>query len=342
MSVRIKEAYGPVHACGLSGTVIRGKIESLVVPEHFRARIYRGASLGVRDRTPLFHAGEYSDAWLYGKWLHDDRPKFVEVTATDFRRGELLECRWRERARNSHWKTGIQRFEPGEFEDTRGDFKNDVFETVIVPQDATATLYDGRGHSRRFVEFKSPGRFDLDANDLSHRVSSLTFKRDDWKEIGQRLGEVRARREIGKPITLPFKATGLPGAVLHPFVNLGRTRDTETNWHVDQRVGVSATIGTGEASPVKAELTVSAETETGGGGGETKGYTEGTGISVDAAADDDGILEGFILAQLLEGTQQVFRTLENLRTGAKTQQEGEITGQLYSYEVHFEHGKGVV
>ena len=153
---------------------------------------------------------------------------------------------------------------------------------------------------------------------------------------------MRGRREIGKPITVPFKATGLAGAVLHPSVNLGRSRDEETHWHVDQRVGMSATIGTGEASPVKAEFTVSTETEAGGGGGETKGYTEGTGITVDAAADEAGILEGFILAQLLEGTQQVFRTLKNERTGATTEQEGEITGTFYSYEVHFQRGAGVV
>ena len=341
--IKVKEGNGPVYEIGLSGGVVVGGIEWIKVPEFFRARVHRGPSLGVGDYTGIFHAGSYTDAWLYSKWLQHHGPKFIEVSATAFREEELLECRWQSRARNGKWKVGIQRFEPGDFErlPPARDFLNDVFEEVTVPLDATATLYDESHKGGRFVEYKEPGVYKLKDRDLAHRVSSLTFKRDDWKEVSQRLGALRESREVGSPVTLPFKATGLPGAVLHPFVNLGRSRDTETNWHVDQRVGMSATIGTGDASPVKAEFTVSTETEAGGGGSETKGFTEGTGITVDAAANADGILEGFILAQLKEGTQQVFRTLKNERTGATTEQEGDITGTFYGYEVHFTSGKGV-
>ena len=343
--IKVKEGGGPVHDCPLGGTVITGGIQWLEVPEFFRARIYRGPSLGVRDRTAIFHAGRYDDAWLYGKWLqshHGRGPKYIQVEATAFRAHELLCCSWREKARDGKWRAGYQRFEPGDFEYVNGDFRNDVFETVEMPMDATAELWDGSHHTGRRVPFTRPGTYELEDNELDRRISSLSFKHDEWKEISQRLGEERSSREIGKPVIVPFKATGLPGAVLHPFVNLGRTKENETNWHLDQRVGISATIGTGESSPVKAEFTVSSETEAGGGGAERGGFTQESGISVDAAADDNGILEGFIRAQLREGEQQVFRTLENVRTKETTEDEGEITGQFDHYEVHFQHGKGVV
>ena len=234
-------------------------------------------SLGVGDYTGIFHAGRYNDAWLYSKWLQHGGPKYIHVDATGFRESDLLECRWWQKARNGKWKTGIQKFEPGDFEvrPPARDFLNDVFGEVRMPEDATATLWENSGNSGRYTTFERRGTYKLADYELSHRVSSLSFKRDDWKEVSQRLGELRERRELGNPISLPFKSTGLAGAVLHPTINLGRTRDEETNWHVDQRVGISATIGTGESSPVKAEFTVSTETEAGGRGRQDQGLYRG-------------------------------------------------------------------
>ena len=340
-TVVVKEGNGPKINCPVGGTVISGNIQWLKVPEYHQAIIHRGASLGVRDKTSIFYAGEYHDAWLYGRWLQQKGPKFVVVSTTGFQERELLKCGWREKARDGKFRSGFQKFEPGDFDARDGDFRNDVFETVWLPADSTAILWEDSGQSRRFVKFGSHGRHNLEANELSHRISSLTYKLDDWKEISQRLGDVISRREVGQPITIPFKSTGLPGAVLHPYVALGRTREAETNWHVDQRVGFSATIGTGESSPVKAEFTVSTETEAGGGGSKVDGYTEGAGVTVDAAADDEGILSGFILAQLLSGEQEVFRMLRNLRTHDTTEQKGVIEGQFYRFEVNFEQGKGI-
>ena len=339
--VMVKIAYGQWIECSIGGTVVRGNIEKIEVPPFYRARIFRGASLGGRDKTSIFHAGIYWDAWLYGNWVQRHGPKFIEISATEMEPHQLLTCEWREKARDGKWRIGYQRFEPGEYDVTKGDFRNDVFEKVIIPQDAQASLWEHSGQSGRFVKFDRAGERNLQENDLSHRISSLVFKHDEWKEVNQRLGDSSKRREIGNPIIVPFSGSGLPGAIIHPFVNLGRSRESETNWHVDQRIGISATVGTGEGAPVKAEFTVSSETETGGGGSKTKGYTEQSGISVDAAADSEGIVSGFIRAQLLEAQVQIFRTLQNVRTKEEYDQEGDVTGTLYSYEVHFERGAAV-
>ena len=144
MRVRVKEGNGPIHEIGLSGAVISGDIQWIEVPEFYRARVYRGPSLGVGDYTGIFHAGRYNDAWLYSKWLQRGGPKYIRVDATAFRESELLECRWWEKARDGRWRTGIQKFEPGDFEvrPPSRDFLNDVFGEVRMPEDATATLWE--------------------------------------------------------------------------------------------------------------------------------------------------------------------------------------------------------
>ena len=337
--VRIKPGNHPARTYRTGTSVIDYEVQWIEVPEYHRMVIYRGASMGVRDKTNIFHAGSYNDAWLYGKWLQRGGPKLLSIEPTGIREKELLTCIWHQNARDGKPRKGIQKFEPGDFDTRQGDFRNDVFEEVILPPDSTASLFEHSNHGGRYVKLERPGHHRLKMNDLSHRISSVVFKLDDWEEVNQKLGVVLGRNEIGQPITIPFKSNGLPGAVLHPFVNLGRTKEAETNWHLNQRVGFSATVGTGEGSPVKAEFTVSTETEAGGGGAEKKAYTEGAGVTIDAAADDDGILSGFILAQLYEGEQQVFRTLKNKRTNDTTENEGEITGQFYGFEVHFERGK---
>ena len=337
--VRIEKGSTEMKEYPIGNTVRRAPVAKIEVPEYHRMVIHRGASLGVKDKTSIFHAGIYNDTWMYGKWLHRDEPKLISVEPTGIREKELLTCIWWQKARDGRPRHAMQKFEPGDFDTRKGDFKNDVFEEVILPQDATAILFENSDHGGRYIELENPGHHILKMHDLSHLISSVVFKLDEWEEVSQKLGVVLGRNEIGQPITIPFKSDGLPGAVLHPFVNLGRTKEAETNWHLNQRVGFSATVGTGESSPVKAEFTVSTETEAGGGGAEKKAYTEGAGVTIDAAADDEGILSGFILAQLYEGEQQVFRTLKNKRTGDTTQDEGEITGQFYGFEVHFEHGK---
>ena len=335
---RVKIGNGPMVKCPIGGTVVSGNIESVHVDEFHRVVIHRGASLGVRDRTSIFHAGTYGNAWLYGKWLQQRGPKYVVVEPTAMPAHQLLLCTWAERSRDGKWRSGYQRFEPGEYGSVDRDFRNDVFETVIVPEFAVAKLWDDYGQGGRHVEFTRPGKYQLKVNDLSHRVSSVAFKHDDWEEVSQRLGGVASRREVGEPITVPFDLTGAPGIVLHPEVALGRLTEHEKSWHFDQRVGISATVGTGESSPVKVEVTATSETEAGAAGADRRAYTEESSVSVDVAADDGGIVKGFVRAQLMRAEVQIFRTLKNKRTGATIEQEGEDTGPLYAYSVHIERG----
>ena len=344
MQVRVQEGSSQWHACPIGGMVLRASIKRLDIPEHHTVRVFDGANPGARRSTAVFHAGKYVDTWLYGKWLHNNHsPKYIQVGTTELAERELLVCTWREKNRAGNWCSGFSKFGPGAYEYLDGDFdRNDVFERVYLPQDATVTLWDNARKTGDWVEYKNEGTHDLRRNDLAHRISSLEYKRDEWVEKSQRLGDMISRREIGIPISIPFKARGPAGIVVHPYVNLGASTEDETTWHLDQRVGVSATIGTGEASPVKAEFTVSAETEAGGGGRSNKQYTQETGITVDVATDSTGRADGFIHGQLLEGERQVFRDLENARTKEIITNAGEITGRFYEYEVDVEHGTGVL
>ena len=340
--VRIQDGPSHWHDCPLGGTVIRETVKTIEVPEHCKVTIFQGANEGGGRFTVPFFAGKYSDVWLYGKWLHKLGPKFVRVEAIEMDSSQMLSFIWHEKARDGRLRRGLQKFTPGEYEAGNGDFKEDVFDSVFLPEDGTVQVFDARlqGTQKRRgkTEYKSSGKHNLADRALDHRISSFNFKHDDWEIIKHRLGDLLSRHEIGKPITVPFESSGLAGAVLHPSVELGRLKEAETHWDFIQRAGIEATVGTGESSPVKAELTVKSETEAGTGGADRNTLTEGSSITVDAAADAEGILKGFILAQLMEAAVRVFRTWQNKRTKATFDQPGEIVGPLYSYKVRFERG----
>ena len=168
----------------------------------------------------------------------------------------------------------------------------------------------------------------------------IVFKSDDWKELRQRLGTARKVEDIGPPIIEPVEGHGPPGTEVELVATLQRTTSHDVEWHASAVIGESVTIKEGgDASPVSAEQTVFSQQEA--GGGETKGdeLTRGGALTIHVRTGPDGRAAANINAQPQRVEQQVWRDLENVRTGATTSIEGTLPAERYKF--HFDVTEGV-
>ena len=338
---RVKRAYKGWNKLNEGQNIHKGDIERLKVGPNEKVTVYDGANIHDKQDSVVFLAGEYQDIWTHGKWLHSDGSKLIGVEHTGFAPRELLEFVWYQRARNGSNKKAVKRFEPGEYDANKRDFPNDIFQQIIVPGNAVVEVFDGSNQSGGHVPF-SKGSFKLDDYDLNKRVSSFVYKLDEWKQISTRLGDVRNKRDIGQPVIASFEGTGTPGTQVECPVSLGQEDSNEKNWYASASITESVTVKVGgEAAPVSAEFGLSSTQEAGGGGVKVHASSQEAGIVVTAIADKNGIVKGSIIAQRYEANHQIFRKLENIRTGEITEQEGELLAQRYDFKFDFTNGNGV-
>ena len=337
---------GPKHSHNLrpgEHYVFRDRVDIVHVSEGHRVRIFEGPNEGSKKACAPFLAGSYTNAHRtaphHAKAMRDDRPKLVIVEKTGIKPRELLTLRWRdETASNRELQ---QRLEPGEWDAKDDDLRNDSVEIVEVPKNATVELYDNSGMGGDFITL-NPGWHDLHDYGLARRVSSVVFKSDDWKELRQRLGTARKVEDIGPPIIEPVEGHGPPGTEVELVATLQRTASHDVEWHVSATLGESVTIKEGgDASPVSAEQTVFSEQET--GGGETKGdeLTRGGNLTIRVRTGPDGRAAANINAQPQRVEQQVWRDLENIRTGATTSIEGTLPAERYRFRFDVTAGVGL-
>ena len=319
--------------------IYSGWMGNIEVKPFEKVTIYDGPNIDSRRKYIIFLSGKYNNLWAYERWLDNGEPKLVIVEKTGISPRELLEVSWDDKRgkRNKEIKV-IKRFEPGEYDVKNNDFRNDEIEWVKVPNNSNVVLFDNSGQGGVYVPLSS-GSFNLKQYQLDNRVSSFTYKLDEWEQISTRLGNPMERKDIGKPIVVSFKGFGPPGIEVECPVNLGNETVSEEEWHVSASITESVTIRIGsDASPVAAEIGVSSTQEAGGSNTKGNSSSNDAGIVVHAIADDTGQVKGNVIAQRFSVNYQIFRVLKNIRTGETTEQEGILPAQLYDFEFHFSNG----
>ena len=220
--------------------LFRDRVDNVHVSEGHQVRIFEGPSQGSKPACAPFLAGSYQWAHRtaphHAKAMRDDRPKLVVVERTGIKARECLTLSWRDET--DRRRTLYQRLEPGEWNASDSDFRNDSIEIVVVPPNATAALYDHQNRGGDYVEL-TPGKHRLADYGLARRVSSIVLRSDDWVELRQRLGAVRKVEDIGPPIVEPVDGNGPPGTEVELVATLQRTTSHETEWHVERHSSAS-------------------------------------------------------------------------------------------------------
>ena len=322
--------------------IFKNKIKRLVVSPYEKVTVYDGPNISDNKTNSVeFLAGNYKNLWVNARWLDNDKSKLIILSNTSFAPRELLTVLWSERDRKGKFYGASLKFEPGEYDVKHRNFRNDVIEQVIVPNNATATLFDGSNQTSGHVSL-SKGQFSLRDYDLFRKISSFNYELDEWTKISDRLGKVLSKQNIGEPIIASFKGRGAPGSEVECPVSLSNTKTAEEEWHASASITESVTVKIGgEGAPVSAEFGLESTQEAGGSNTKGNESSQDAGIVVHAIADENGLVSGNIIAQRLMTKNKIFRVLRNERTGEEKEQEGILSAQKYDFSFDFEYGKDV-
>ena len=319
--------------------VIRERINKIVVDKYHKITVYEGPNRGSKIAALPFLAGRYKEpgrnAQQKARAMWDNRAKLIVCEETKVEPRELLECQ----DHTNDGKVVSTRFEPGEY-DSRGNggFRNDAFSHVIVPRNASATLFDHQGQGGGYITL-GPGKHSLREYDLWRRISSLVFDLDEWKETDIRFGLERNRKPVGRPVVETVKGSGAPGDSFTKSITLGRVRQKGTNWHASASVTASVTVKQGGGpAPGGSEQTLSTTLEAGGGGDESESISREVSISITGVIGRSGRIEADAIGQLVEVDQQVFQQLLNERTGETAEREGDIPVEKFDVTFSIRHG----
>ena len=323
--------------------VIRDRIDRVDVSDGHKVTIYEGASLGGDQAAPPFLAGEYHHIHNLTprKALREDRAKLVVTESTNIKAQYLVDMGWTTR---DDRKAVHTKLEPGEWSAAGDkDFRNDVIEWLRVPANATAEMFDDAGCSGRHTPPLTHGFHRLSDYDLKGRISAVRVTLDEWKEVDRRPGRELSRKPNGIPIVRKFRLTGLVGRKTEEWVDCGYSETKEDHWEASATIGISTTIGTGESSPVKAEVTVSAESTAGGGGSDSKEGHRNAGTTVEAeilepdeSGGRTGQVTGSVIFRPAQVETEIIVTLKNQRTGKLAEQVKIETAHLFESETVFD------
>ena len=308
--------------------VVAAPVASLRVSPGHKVTIYEGPSLGTKIAAPPFYEGWYPHANRNGpdraKALHDSRRKLVVVEHTNLEAEHLLGLEWEHRSKRST-VTVRAKLPPGEW-DARGEafVRNDKIRRIRVPKNATAIAFEHSNFEGRFtpVLTHDDGAWhDMAKYGLEGKVSSIQFTLDDWKEIKRSPGRSRGKKPAGTPIIREFSLRGRVGRKTEEWVDCGFSESHEEHWDASATLGLSTTIGTGESSPVKVEVTAYAEATAGGGESDSEDKSQNAGTTVEAIVQEEdvdesgiGTVTGSVIFQPFTEDREQIVTFENQRT----------------------------
>ena len=340
-SVKVYSSFdGKATECREGNTLHHGRLDSINVPDGFIATIYDGPSMGGRGSSRPYYAGKYSYIRFSYSWLNGDSSKLIVVSPTKFEERELLELIWWARDGDKQ-RVQIQKLPPGKGWDARRnkDFQNDRVESIRVPKNSVATVYENSDEGGRYIKLQS-GYHKTKDYDLYMKVSSIDFSLDDWKELDIILGAERNRKPRGKPVVETIKGTGAPGDNFTKSITLGNAVTKGTNWHASASVTASVTIKQGGGpAPGGVEESVSTTVEAGGGGDESKTETREVSVTINGIIGDSGRIEADVIGQLVDVDQQVFRRVQNVRTDEIAKIEGDTPAEKFDVTFSIRHGK---
>ena len=269
-------------------TVHHGKINKIKVGSHEQVKIYNGPSVGYKPESRYFYAGEYK--WLpeWDGWFGDDKPKLVVVERAGFAPNELLKM-FRYKHVDKKLINRMEQLEPGEWEaDIDHSFRNDFAETCKIPKCGSATFYEKGGKGGRNITLQG-GWHELKDFELAAKVSTISFKLDEWKIVKWRQGELKDKKKIGETSAADASLTVHPekeGKIILNFA-FERQVTNETHWELGSEISNATEVG-GEGFVANVKNTITVTVSASGGGSDTKTDTQSFNVSLEAAPGTKG------------------------------------------------------